>query len=172
MRRRITASLTGCLCLLLAALALVACGGSDSDSGGSAAGTDSADSGGAPPSRPTGTLRVAISAEPQTVDPSRSLSGHEVIAETAFYDGLLTRKPDNFKQLAPALATSWRSNDDATAWTFKLRRGVKFHDGSDFDAAAAKKSFEHYLRRTSLWGFTVGAIKRIDTPDDLSLIHI
>ena len=35
----------------------------------------------------------------------------------------------------PDLAVSWSANDSADVWTFKLRAGVKFHDGTDFDAA-------------------------------------
>jgi peptide/nickel transport system substrate-binding protein len=36
---------------------------------------------------------------------------------------------------APDLAVEWSANDDATEWTFRLREGIEFHDGSDFDAA-------------------------------------
>jgi peptide/nickel transport system substrate-binding protein len=42
----------------------------------------------------------------------------------------------------PALATEWTPNDDGTVWTFTLRDGVKFHDGSDFDANDVVKSYE------------------------------
>ena len=45
----------------------------------------------------------------------------------------------------PDLATGWSANADATVWTFKLRRGVKFHDGSGFDAADAVYSLERVL---------------------------
>ena len=41
------------------------------------------------------------------------------------------------------LATEWSSNDDTTEWIFKLREGVKFHDGSDFDAADVIYTFDH-----------------------------
>ena len=43
---------------------------------------------------------------------------------------------------SPELATKWSSNKDATEWTFNLRKGVKFHDGSDFDAEDVKYSLE------------------------------
>ncbi len=41
---------------------------------------------------------------------------------------------------SPSLATSWSANADASEWTFNLRKGVKFHDGSDFDAEDVKFS--------------------------------
>ena len=43
----------------------------------------------------------------------------------------------------PDLATGWSANESATEWTFTLREGVKFHDGSDFDAADVVYSLEH-----------------------------
>jgi peptide/nickel transport system substrate-binding protein len=43
---------------------------------------------------------------------------------------------------SPELATEWSANADATQWTIKLRGGVRFHDGSEFDAADVKYSFE------------------------------
>ena len=45
---------------------------------------------------------------------------------------------------SPELATDWSGNADATEWTFNLRKGVKFHDGSDFDAEDVKSvSYTH-----------------------------
>lgn len=46
-------------------------------------------------------------------------------------------------EAAPELATEWSSNDDASQWTFKLREGVKFHDGSDFTAEDVKFTWEY-----------------------------
>jgi ABC-type transport system substrate-binding protein len=56
------------------------------------------------------------------------------------YDGLVRwdlSQGDTLPALVPGLAESWEiSKDDPTMWTFKLRRGVKFHDGSTFNADA------------------------------------
>lgn len=51
-------------------------------------------------------------------------------------------RQDDKGEPAPELATSWSANADATEWTLKLQTGVKFHDGSDFDAADVKYSLE------------------------------
>ena len=47
--------------------------------------------------------------------------------------------------VAPALATSWRPNADATAWTFQIRRGVKFHNGKTLTAQDVVASLKQYV---------------------------
>ena len=57
------------------------------------------------------------------------------------FNGLVSVGTDG--EAAPELATEWSSNDDSTEWTFKLREGVKFHDGSDFTAEDVKFTWEY-----------------------------
>jgi len=71
--------------------------------------------------------------EKQTLDPAFLVGTDEAIHIWPLYEPL-ARVTDDF-QLIPVLATSWERNADATQWTFHLRRGVKFHDGSGFDAS-------------------------------------
>ena len=52
-------------------------------------------------------------------------------------------RPGESGEPEPNLATEWSANETATEWVFKLREGVKFHDGSDFDAADVVYSLEH-----------------------------
>ena len=66
------------------------------------------------------------------------------------------------------LATKWSANADATEWTFNLRKGVKFHDGSDFDAEDVKYS----LMRVKDPEIGSPAKKSLSVVTDLSLIHI
>src|SRR5262245_24116820 len=59
------------------------------------------------------------------------------------YDRLLDRDPKTFKA-RPMLATEWKIVNDTT-WEFKLRRGVKFHNGEPFDAQSVKATFDYML---------------------------
>ena len=107
------------LFLIVAALAMtlviVACGGDDGDGGKSG-----------------GTLKVGMVAAFATIDPPlvTELAPLNIVQHT--YDTLVMRNPDLTHQ--PMLATSWEPNADATQWTFKLRKGVKFHHGKEFKA--------------------------------------
>jgi len=85
-----------------------------------------------------GTLRVGFYIEAATMDPH--LSGSKIDRQIYHnvFDPLVTL--DNRLGIKPGLAESWTQPDNKTI-VFKLRRGVKFHDGSDFNAEAAKFNF-------------------------------
>ena len=71
--------------------------------------------------------------EAQSVDPIVNSSFGDVLRITTLYEKLVDL--DNSYQPIPVLAESWSSNDAGTVWTFNLRQGVKFHDGSVLTAA-------------------------------------
>ncbi|WP_082726553.1 ABC transporter substrate-binding protein [Limnochorda pilosa] len=81
-----------------------------------------------------GTLRVAIAAEPPGLDPTISTS--QEIARMVYdnvHQGLV--RIDRHGRIVPALAKRWTISPDGKVYTFTLREGVRFHDGSGFDAA-------------------------------------
>ena len=80
-------------------------------------------------------LNIGIQNEPNTMDPQWNLLGNNTQAMRNQYDTLVGR--DVNLQLVPSLALSWKVVDDTT-WEFKLRPGVKFHDGADFTAEDVK----------------------------------
>lgn len=74
--------------------------------------------------------------------------------------------------LEPELATEWVANADATEWTFTLREGVTFHDGSTFDSADVAYTFAHILdpETKSRAAKTLSLIKETATPDPQTVI--
>jgi len=76
-------------------------------------------------------LTIALASEPTSIDPHFHNLGPNNALSTHLFDRLVT--PDNTQALKPGLATSWKPLNDTT-WEFKLRQGVKFHDGSPFTA--------------------------------------
>lgn len=85
------------------------------------------------------TLTVGVRGGPESMDPHYSALGTHADALKHIFDTLV--QPDEKQQLTPGLAESWRSIDDST-WEFKLRKGVKFHDGTDLTAEDVKLSIE------------------------------
>jgi peptide/nickel transport system substrate-binding protein len=89
-------------------------------------------------------LTMAVFQEPDTLDPSASgLITVGTISQCVF-DHLIWKLP-NQSGFLPGLATSWQVSTDASAYTFKLRQDVKFHDGTPFDANAVKVTFDHIV---------------------------
>jgi len=74
-------------------------------------------------------------------------------------------KSDSF---LPMLAESWERSDDGLVWTFHLRKGVKFQDGSTFDANAVKVSYEAALKGPQ--AYHLASIDTVETPDPYTVV--
>ena len=90
-----------------------------------------------------GTLVIGLDQEPPTLDPHASPSAvtYQIIGSVT--ENLLYRGPDG--KLVPWLAESWQTARDGRSVTFKLRRDVKFHDGTPFNAEAVKFNFDRIV---------------------------
>ena len=73
----------------------------------------------------------------------------------------------------PKLALSWTHTDDFKTWTFKLRPGVRFHDGTPFNAEAAKANIDRQKdpANNCRCAFYISAIHDVQAPDELTLIY-
>jgi len=83
----------------------------------------------------------------RTLDPHTAVADGEVPIVSELYEGLVAFPPGSMdvRDLRPGLAESWVSNTETTEWTFTLRKGVKWHDGSDFTSDDVKFSLERVL---------------------------
>ena len=87
-----------------------------------------------------GELRFAVAAEPPNYDCHRNSSFAFVHPVRPHYNTLLKFDAANYPKVKGDLAESWTVSDDGLTYTFKLRRGVKFHDGSAFTSEDVKAS--------------------------------
>ncbi|HEY4456427.1 MAG TPA: ABC transporter substrate-binding protein [Pseudonocardiaceae bacterium] len=110
--------------LALAALAVAACGTAASDPAGAA----------------PGTLTYAVESDPACPDPQQAGSGVAVTIARQLADSLTDQDPATGK-IVPWLASSWEVSRDATTFTFHLRSGVTFSDGSPLTAQSVKDNF-------------------------------
>ena len=86
-----------------------------------------------------GTLRVSVEQAPAKLSPLQFRVGPEYLLGELLYSALTRLGPE--MQALPDLATSWSANAGLTEWTFNLRRGVVFHDGSPLTARDVAASF-------------------------------
>src|SRR5881275_1037429 len=109
----------------------------------------------ATPAFAQGTLRIGMTAAdiPQTTgQPDQGFEGFRFAGYT-IYDALVNwdlSKADTLADIKPGLATEWKADPaNPKKWTFKLRQGVKFHDGTDFTADAVIWNLEKLLNDKS-----------------------
>ena len=130
--------------------------------------------------QPAGTLVVGLVAEPVALDPAQvtDLNSNRVgrrVAETlvAFAEGST--------QIVPGLAESWTISRDGLQYTFKLRKGVRFHDGTPLDAEAVKFSIERQivpdhpaskLGKYPFASYFFGNVKAVEPLDELTVRFI
>jgi len=93
-----------------------------------------------PPVDYNATLTVAQGVDVPTLDPAVSAGTPAVTVRHSIYEGLVSMNDRG--EVEPALATSWSVSADGRTWTFHLRGGVRFQDGTPFDAAAMKRSLD------------------------------
>jgi peptide/nickel transport system substrate-binding protein len=120
------------------ALTMAACGGDDEKTptgGGTGTGTAAGKKG--------GTLTFGTSADPVTLDGAYVSDGESLRVIDQIFEGLVTTKLGG-TEIEPRLAKDWSASDDGTAWTFNLQSGVKFHDGTDFNAKAVCANFDRW----------------------------
>ena len=114
---------------------------------------------------------LAMTLEPPGLDPTAGAAS--AIAEIVLYNVFETlTKINSDSRTTPLLAESWTTSPDLKTWTFKLRRGVKFHNGEAFDASTVKFSFERAVAKesTNKDKATFANIERIDTPDAATVV--
>lgn len=81
--------------------------------------------------------------DPASLDPSIASDGETYRVTRQAFEALLTHEPGG-TEIVGGLAEEWSSNDAGTEWTFNLRKGVKFHDGEEFNAEAVCTNYDRW----------------------------
>ncbi len=120
-----------------------------------------------------GSITVGLELDIPGFDPLK-VGVYDTSAETAaaaIFD-TLTALDDKGKPV-PKLALSWSHSEDFKTWTFKLRPGVKFHDGTPFNAQAAKENFDRWKDPANKCrcAFYISSINDVQAPDELTLVY-
>jgi peptide/nickel transport system substrate-binding protein len=112
-----------------------------------------------------GTITIAMPVDIDTLDLHKTGSlDTGTMLGTMVFDRLVELTPN--LELRPGLAEKWEVSDGGKTWKFHLRKGVKFHDGTDFNAAAVKANAERAVNGKTRAGFRVfGALDSITALD-------
>ncbi|SDG45727.1 ABC transporter substrate-binding protein [Desulfosporosinus hippei] len=138
-------------------VSLTGCGGSKANPEGSTA------------PKASDTLIYAQGAEPRGLDPALVDDGESAKVMSNIYEGLLKYNQDSTK-VEPSLAKSWEISPDGLSYTFHLQEGVKFHDGTDFNAEAVKFNIDRQLppqvtEDMAYAPFVYGSVKNVEVVD-------
>ena len=106
----------------------------------------------------------ADAGEPSTLDPAITGINWEFTVDRNVYDHLTTYDSADPSTILPALATEW-SNDGQNTWTFKLRDGVTFHDGTPFSAEDVQASIDRILRLGQGQAYLISSVASVTVVD-------
>src|SRR5215813_13828276 len=112
-----------------------------------------------------GVLQYSSRTDIAGLDAHRHNQNHQIVATAAMYDGLTDI--DQRGNLVPSLAESWEPNQELSAWTFRLRQGVLFHNGREVDAEAVKLNILRIKDPAIGHEFSRGALEGVATVDTL-----
>jgi len=115
------------------------------------------------------TLVVASGADAVTLDPHVSFDGQSPLLWRAVYETLLKYKGDTL-EIVPNLAESFNVSADGLSYTFKIRSGVKFSDGTPLDGAAVKTSIKRQVGVKQGIAFAFAGMTSIETPDPMTVV--
>ncbi|HTT88598.1 MAG TPA: ABC transporter substrate-binding protein, partial [Acidimicrobiales bacterium] len=115
------------------------------------------------------TLKIAFGADMQVPDPDifYEIEGNAVV--TSVYEGLV-KYANGSSKIVPCLATSWTISPNGETYTFHLRRGVKFHDGTPFNSAAAAFSFARRTGVDSAPAYMLANVVSTEEPSPLTFV--
>jgi peptide/nickel transport system substrate-binding protein len=113
-----------------------------------------------------GTFVFGIDSDPIALDAALAIDNNAPRIVNQMLEGLVELAPGSTR-VVPKLATSWRTSADGHTWTFFLRHGVRFHDGTPFNAAAVCFNFERWYGfkgslqgAAYLWPFVFGGFRK------------
>lgn len=118
------------------------------------------------------TIVIASSQDPSALDPAVVYDGSDRVTRL-MYESLLGYKGTSTTELEPVLATDYSISSDGLVYTFNLRQGVTFHDGTAFNAAAVKFSFDRAKKigKGFAWAYwMLDEVKAVD--DDTVEFHL
>ncbi len=115
-----------------------------------------------------GSVIAAIAGEPDQLDPHKTSAYFSFEVLENVFDTLV--EPDADLEMRPALAQSWEVSPDQLAWTFHLRRGVTFHDGSPFTAADVVYSYRRIIDEQLTNVDKFSAVTGIDARDPFTVV--
>jgi peptide/nickel transport system substrate-binding protein len=120
------------------------------------------------------TLILGLDGSPSDLDPHSQYDYRSTSVVRSIYEGLVGLKGGATDEYEGLVAESWEANDDSSVWTFKIRPGLTFQDGSPCDAAAVKASYERMLAMNrgavAVFSRFISDPGQMSTPDEATIV--
>lgn len=143
---------TAIFILMLMMVLLAACGGNNSSS---STGNEV---------KKGGELNISLSADPPNLDPNQSTALVDRQVQNSIFDKLFDLNAKG--EVVPMLVDSYEVSSDGKTYTLVLKEGIKFHDGTDFNAEAVKFNLDRYREETSRRVSELKFVKNVEATDE------